>query len=399
MSLSNYMTKILILTGVFLKDVGGPPTLLKALNKELIRHGYKVTVLTFGKRSATKEYSYSVKVVCDKWPSFFKSFIYLIKGLILGLKTDIIYNQDLYTSGFTGLIIKKILKKKLITRFVGDSAWEIALNKKETTDDIMDFQTNKYSKTIERRKKMRKKILENSDKIIVVSHFLKKLAMKIGIPEEKIKVIYNSIDFLDIENDLKVDLKKELNISGKVILTNARLVPWKGIDMLIRIMPQLIKKYKNIKLIIISEGPEKENLEKLAVDLDIEEYVFFAGRVSRELVVEYLKISDVFVLNTNYEGMSHVLLEAMKVGVPVITTKAGGNPETIRDKETGLLVDYRDKEQWMEAINLILDNPELVEKLVKQAKEDLKRFSWPKLVQETINVFEDSIFKNGPHEN
>jgi len=381
--------RILILTGVFLKTVGGPPTILKALNKELIKKGYKITVLTFGKKIETKEYPYSVKAVCDKWPSFIKSFLFLIKGLILSLKSDIIYNQDLYTPGFTGLIIKKILKKKLVTRFVGDSAWEIALNRGETTDDIMDFQINKYSKIIERRKKIRKNILENSDKVIVVSNFLKKLAMKIGVQEERIKVIYNSIDFLDIIGDSKVDLKKELNITDKVILTNARLTPWKGVDMLIKIMPQLIKKYEKIRFIIISEGPERKNLEKLAVDLDVEEHVFFAGRVSRELVVEYLKISDVFVLNTNYEGMSHVLLEAMKVGVPIITTKAGGNPETIKDKETGLLIDYRDKVQWIDAINKILDNPELSEKLVNNAKEDLKRFNWDNLVQETIKIFEE----------
>ena len=213
--------------------------------------------------------------------------------------------------------------------------------------------------------------------------------MRIGVSEENIKVIYNSIDFLDVPSDLKIDLKKELNITDKVILTNARLTPWKGVDMLIKIMPQLIKKYKDIRFVIISEGPERMNLEKLAVDLDVEEHVFFAGRVSRELVVEYLKISDVFVLNTNYEGMSHVLLEAMKVGTPVITTKAGGNPETIKDKETGILVDYRDKEQWIEAIELILDNPELADKLVNNAKEDLKRFNWNNLVQETIKVFQN----------
>jgi len=381
--------RILILTGVFLKTVGGPSTILKALNKELIKRGYKITVLTFGSKKEAKKYSYSVKTVSDKWPSFLKSFLYLIKGLILSLKSDIIYNQDLYTSGISALIIKKILKKKLVTRFVGDSAWEIALNRGETTDDIMDFQINKYSKIVEKRKKIRKNILENSDKVIVVSNFLKKLAMKIGVQEERIKVIYNSIDFLDIKGDSKVDLKKELNITDKVILTNARLTPWKGIDMLIKIMPQLIKKYKNIRFVIISEGPERKNLEKLAVDLDVEEHVFFAGRVSRELVVEYLKISDVFVLNTNYEGMSHVLLEAMKVGTPIITTKAGGNPETIKDKETGLLIDYRDKEQWINAINQILDNPELSERLVDNAKEDLKRFNWDNLVQETIKIFEE----------
>ena len=117
--------------------------------------------------------------------------------------------------------------------------------------------------------------------------------------------------------------------------------------------------------------------------------VFFAGRVSRQRVVDYLKIADVFVLNTNYEGMSHVLLEAMKVRAPIITTKAGGNPETIKDGKTGLLVDYRDKEQWIKAIVSILDNPDLAERLSKQAKEDLKRFNWNNVVDGTVEVFEE----------
>lgn len=381
--------RILILTGVFLYGVGGPPTILKALNLELIKRGYKITVLTFGHKKESQNYPYPVKVVCPKWPGFIKSLIFLIKGLILGLKTDVVYNLDLYTPGYTGYLIKKILGKKLVTRFVGDSAWEIALNQKETTDDIFDFQNKKYSKFIERRKKARTKILVNSDKVIVVSNFLERLAEKIGVKKYNIEVIYNSIDFLDVISDSKISLKKELGVPDKVILTNARLTPWKGVDTLIKIMPKLIKLHKDIRLVIISEGPERKNLEKLAVDLNVDKHVFFAGRVDRRLVVEYLKIADVFCLNTNYEGMSFVILEAMKVGVPVITTKAGGNPETVKDKKTGILVDYKDKKQWFEAINMVLNDSELAKKLVDNAKNDLKRFSFDDLVKKTVNVFEN----------
>ena len=383
------MTKILILSGIFLKNVGGPPILLKALNQELIKHGYRVVVLTFGKRKEVQEYPYPVKIISDNWPSFLKSFLFLIKGLILGLKTDIVYSQDLYAPGLVGLIIKKLLRKKLVTRFVGDSAWETALNQGGTTDDILTFQEKEYSPFIERRKRIRKRILFNSDKVIVASNFLQNLAQKIGVPKEKIKVIYNSVDFLEDKNKSisKQELKKELNLQGKIILTNARLTVWKGVDMLIEVMPQLIDKYNQIKLIIIGQGPEQTNLEKLVKELGLENNVLFLGLISRKLVVDYLKIADVFVLNTNYEGMSHVLLEAMKIGAPIITTKAGGNPETIKHGQTGLLVDYRNKGQWIEVISQILDNPDLAERLVKQAKEDLERFSWPKLVQETIEVF------------
>ncbi len=371
--------RILILTGVFPPDIGGPATQLDALIKELIKNGYQVRVLTFGS-SDNVVYPYSVKRVSNHWPGFLKSFVYLKKGFWYALRADILYSQDLYTAGLTGLIIKKILRRPLVTRFVGDSAWETASSRGWIDDDILTFQEKKYSWLIELRKKIRKKILINSDKIIVVSYFLQDLAQKIGLAKEKIKVIYNSIDFLAIEPGLS-------NKKGIILLTMARLTPWKGIDMLIEIMPKLIKKYDQINLMIVGQGLELANLKQLTKNLNLENNVFFVGKVGRQGVIDYLKEADLFVLNTNYEGMSHCLLEAMKIGLPIITTKAGGNPETIKNNQTGLLVDYRNKKQWLEAINLILDNPDLAERLVKQAKEDLKRFSWSKLVQETINVF------------
>ena len=348
--------RILILTGIFPPDIGGPATQLDALSRELIKNGFQIQVLTFGS-SDNVVYPYSVKRVSNNWPFYLKSFFYLIKGFFLALKTDILYSQDLYTAGLTGLIIKKILRKRLVIRFVENPIWE----------------TGCFSQ-------VRKKILFNSDKVIVVSNFVKGLALKIGLPEEKIKVIYNSVGFLKIK-------PKKLSFKGIMLLTIGRLTPFKGIDMLIEIMPELIKKYNQINLIIIGEGRELNNLKQIVKSLDLENYVFFKGKLNRQQTINYLGTADLFLLNTHHEGMSHTLLEAMKIGTPIITTKAGGNPETIKDGQTGLLVDYKDKEQWLEAISSVLDNPDLAQRLAERAKEDLKRFSWPKLVQETIEVF------------
>ena len=340
---------------------------------------------------APKSYPYPVKKISHQWPYLLKNSLYFIYGLFFALRTDILYNQDLYTAGLSSLIIKKILRKPLVTRFVGDSAWETASARGWIDDDILIFQEKKYSWSIEWRKKIRKKILLNSDKIIVVSHFLKDLAQKIGLAPEKIKVIYNSVDFLETNliSASREELKGKLGFQGIILLTIARLTPWKGIDLLIEIMPELVKKYGQISLIVVGQGPELDKLKNLVQSLHLENSVFFVGKLDRSQTMEHLKSADLFVLNTNYEGMSHTLLEAMKIGTPIITTSAGGNPETIKDGQTGLLVGYNDKKEWLEAISSILGNPDLAQKLVGQAKEDLKRFSWENLVQETIKVFHE----------
>jgi len=126
----------------------------------------------------------------------------------------------------------------------------------------------------------------------------------------------------------------------------------------------------------------------LAKKLKIGKKIIFTGKVERQEINDYMSIADVFLLNTNYEGMSHTLLEAMKAGVAIITTPVGGNLETIKDNQTGLLVDYSNKQKWIEAISKLLDNPDLGERFIKNAKDDLKRFDWNNLVKETINVFE-----------
>jgi len=369
-------SRILILTGIFPPDIGGPATQLDALIRELIKNNYQVRVLTFGQTDG-QDYPYPVKKISQQWPYPLKTLLYIFNGLILSLKTDVLYNQDLYTAGLTSLIIKKILRKPLVTRFVEDSVWETVSSER------------KYSWKTELGKKVRKKILTNSDRIIVVSYFLEDLAQKIGLPKEKIKVIYNSIDFLKERPSLtnKEELKGKIGFKGITLLTIARLTPWKGIDMLIEIMPDLVRKYGQINLVIAGQGGELNNLQQISQSLNLQDFVFFRGKLNRQQVVDYLGAADLFLLNSHHEGMSFTLLEAMKIGLPIITTKKGGNLETIKDGQTGLLVDYKNKEQWLEAISLILDNPALAEKLIKQAKDDLKRFSWSNLVDQTVSVF------------
>jgi len=372
--------KILILSGIFPPDIGGPATQLDALAQVLVKMGYKLQILTFGQSDKIK-YLYPVKKVNNKLFFIFFAFKY-------SRKADIIYAWDLYTAGFTGFILKKIFDKSFAVRFVGDSAWENAASK-GLKDDIITFQQKKYNFMIELRKKLRKNILISADKIVVASNFLKDLALKIGVKESKIKVIYNSVDFLpDIKTAKdKQSVKKDLGFKGIMILTIARLVPWKGIDMLIDLMPDLIEKYKQINLVILGQGQQMSKLKSQIDALKLNNNIFLKGKVDRQTTLAYLQAADLFVLNTNYEGHSHCLLEAMKMGVPIITTFAGGNTETIKNGQTGLLINFNYKDQWQEAICKILDQPQLADKIALNAKKDLIRFSWSKLVKETTEVF------------
>jgi len=110
------------------------------------------------------------------------------------------------------------------------------------------------------------------------------------------------------------------------------------------------------------------------------------GRIDRNRIKKYLDKTRVFILNTGYEGLSHVILEAMACGVPVITTSVGGNPELIENGYNGILVEYNNKEQLKEAILELWNDAELREKFVANSYKVLEKFSLANMIERTIEV-------------
>lgn len=108
------------------------------------------------------------------------------------------------------------------------------------------------------------------------------------------------------------------------------------------------------------------------------------GALPREQVLKYLKAADIFVLNTAYEGMSHQILEAMSLGVPIITTDAGGNPELIKDGESGFLVKFNDKKALADKISKLLSADHLKVQFAENAQKKAREFSLERMIGETV---------------
>lgn len=386
--------KILIATGIYPPDIGGPATMLAALTKSFLENGWAMKIVTYSDKTGHLQNSQTgieIYRISRNQPALKHYFNYFFQLWKLAEWADVIYATDVYSVGLFTYWIKKITGKKYIIRFAGDSAWETAFTKGWAKDYILDFQNKTYQDgRIEKLKERRKKILINASGIIAVSHFIAQLAQKIGVPENKIKVIYNSVDF-EIDNlDLAAaeTIKNQFEKNSKIIMTGGRLTSWKGEDVLIKILGRIEQSIGSTKLLILGDGPQLENLKKLARELGLQEKVFFIGRVKQEDMINYLKAADLFILNTNYEGLSHILLEAMAAGTPIVTTNIGGNPEVIEDGKNGLLVDYNSQDQLVAAAVKILNNSQLARNFVEGGKEKLKQFSWDKAVKQTIEFLQ-----------
>ena len=378
---ANQNKNILIATGLFPPDIGGPATYSKLLLDELPKHNFNVSVLSFGE--------------VRKLPKILRHIFYFFKVLRGGGKADIIFAQDPVSVGLPSMLAAKILRKKFLLKIVGDYAWEQYQNKLQITN--YKLQTNLKFKILEKfqiersdfitelRRKIERSVAKRASKIIVPSNYLKKIILMWGINEEKISVIYNGLKY-NQESGNRETIRALLQFEGKLIISAGRLVQWKGFDTLIKIFPYIKKKFNNAKLIIAGSGPDLGKLQKLIDDKELSNDIALTGALPKEVLLRYIKASDVFVLNTGYEGFSHQLLEVMDVGIPLITTNIGGNPEIIKNGENGLLVGYNDEKELGKSIIKLLSDKKYADKLVLEAKKKVKEFSEERMIKETIKL-------------
>lgn len=168
------------------------------------------------------------------------------------------------------------------------------------------------------------------------------------------------------------------------ILCLSRLVPRKGQDMLIRALPDVRTQIDGATLVIVGGGPDQKRLRELATATGVEEQVVFTGSVPADELAGYHNIADVFAMpartrgrGLDVEGLGIVYLEASATGVPVIAGDSGGAPETVRQGETGLVVDGRSLPQLIEALTTILGNRELRDSMGAAGREWVQsRWRW-----------------------
>jgi colanic acid/amylovoran biosynthesis glycosyltransferase len=160
--------------------------------------------------------------------------------------------------------------------------------------------------------------------------------------------------------------------AGFSVLSVARMDRDKGLEYLIRAVASLEGRVRGLSLVLVGEGPEKGNLEKLARDLNVEELVRFTGPLEHHLVLEAYREAHVFVLPSFWEGIPVVLMEAMASGVPVIATRITGIPELVADGESGILVPTADSTAIAIALLRFYEDSSLRTRVAQKARKRIE---------------------------
>lgn len=217
----------------------------------------------------------------------------------------------------------------------------------------------------------------------------KRLIEKFHINKKRIVVIYNGID----ESNIKIE--KEINetkITNEILIgTIGRFTFQKAQLILIEAFSLLIKenKFTNIKLELIGDGECREEINNLVDSLKLNKYVKIISYSKN--IFSHFKEFDIFVLTSRFEGVPYVLLEAMHLGIPIVTTDVGGINNVLTNNYDAILTKPEDPASTKNALRLLIEDGKLRKQLSKNARETIKKYSIGKMIRPLMKVYLDSV--------
>ena len=393
--------RILIATGIYPPDIGGPATYSKLLHDELPRRGIAVSVASFGE-------------VRHK-PKALRHFSYFLRVVRASRGCDLIFAQDTVSAAFPAMLAAKLTGKRFFVRVPGDYAWEQSVQRFGVTDTIDAFQSKKFGWKAELLRRIQQAVVNGAERVITPSMYFKELVSKWVKNSAKVQCIYNGIDLTAIptngerpvakpsaekdsmpstENDSEpinrtarstrsAQKKNAPKFQPKTIISAGRLVPWKGFVVLIEMLADL----PGWKLSIVGDGPIRGDLESAAARLGVSDRVSFLGMIPRADLISLIQASEAFVLNTAFESFSFQVVEAMAAGTPVITTNIGNLTEIVDDGVSGILVAPDDTQAIVAAIKRLSSDSGLRAIMIAAARTKAEQFSIERTLDGLVKAF------------
>ena len=368
--------KVLVTVGIFPPDIGGPATFVpKIANYFQNELNYEIEILTLSdSKNLDIKDKFFVKRIDRNLPIIYRWLKTILTIYKLGKNKDLIFVNGL---GTETTIANIFLKKKIIRKIVGDPVWERAYNKGKISENFDEFQSKKYGVSISLQKKVRNYSIKNSDVVITPSQHLKNFILNLGF-YNKIETINNGITIP--EESAQIFTNDQTNIT-----IVSRLVTHKNIEKIIAAISDLNNSL--IKLNIIGDGPELNQLQSIALKSDYKENIIFHGKLQRDDINNIFLNSDIYVQASNYEGLPHSLLEAMSYGIPVLCTPVGECKKLLGNEDRGYELELPvSKDNIKSKINEIMSEKNTASK----KGEDGKNF-----VTETYSLTNTfSLYKN-----
>jgi glycosyltransferase involved in cell wall biosynthesis len=355
--------KVLVVSGIWPPDVGGPASHAPDVADYLVAHGHAVEVVTTAQRPPAPR-SYPIRFVSRSLPPGVRH----VRGAGLvrsrARACDVVYTTGMFGRSFTGA---SAARRPFVVKLTADPAFERARRRGAVAGDVDEFQRARAGLAVAALRAARDLELRSAAHVFCPSDYLRGLAISWGVPAERVSVLPNPSPLVP-ELPPRDELRRSFGLTGRTLAFAGRLTAQKSLGVALEALVQV----EGVTLAIAGEGDEREPLERKARELGIADRVRFLGPQPRERVVALFRAADAAILSSSWENFPHAVVEALAVGTPVLATRVGGVAEVVRDGENGLLVATGDAGALADSIRRYFTDDTLRGRLQANASDSVR---------------------------
>ena len=370
--------KVVVVSGIWPPDVGGPASHAPALALALTARGHEVEVVTTAAAEPSPR-AYPVRWVSRRLPAPLRHLAVVREVHRAARRAERVYATTMVRRAALGALLAR---RPLVVKLVADEAFERARRAGRFAGSLEEYQRSRRGGPRDRiLRATRTAALRRARRVIVPRAYLREIAIGWGLAPERLLVVPNPAPELP-GLPSRAEARAMLGIGGFALGAAGRLTAQKALGDAL----EALARVPGVELLVLGDGPERAALERHTVELGLSERVRFLGAGQREDVLVLFRAVDGALLTSAWENLPHTLLEALSVGTPVIATAVGGIPEVVVDGENGLLVPAHDVDAIAGAIERLAADDTLRASLAASARPSVEELSEERVLARIVRA-------------
>ena len=374
--------KVLIVSGIWPPDVGGPATHAPEFAEFLLERGHRIEVVTTAD-GPPADARYRVRWVSRAQPRGVRHARALAVIRNRAAEADVVYATSMLGRASLGAALAR---RPIVVKLVADEAYERARRLGLFDGDLDEFQRFRGGARVKVLRQARDRTLRRVDALVCPSAYLASRAVAWGVDEERVTVIPNAAPPLPALPEREA-ARARFEVEGPTLAFAGRITRQKALGVALDALAHV----DGVSLLVAGDGPDLDDVRRGVTERGLDGRVRFVGPLGREDVLALFRAADASLLSSSWENFPHTVVEALAVGTPVIATAVGGVPELVRDGENGLLVPAGDADALAGAIRRVAAEPGLRERLAEAATGSVEHLRTDRLYSRLEEILRRAV--------
>ena len=374
--------KVLIVSGIWPPDVGGPASHAPEVARFLVARGHDVDVVITASEAPPSEV-YPVHFTSRRIPVGLRHLHSLLLITRHARRVDAVYSTGMFGRSGIG---SAIARRPIVIKLTGDPAFERLRARGVVDGDVDEFQRADGGLTARALRYLRDAVMRRAAHVFTPSSYLRDLVVSWGVAPDHVSVMPNPAP--DTRPSASRDeLRARFGLEGNTLVFAGRLTAQKSLPVLLEAMAQI----DDVTLVIAGDGDVRPTVVAETSRLGLGRRVRLLGSLPRDGVIDLFGAADATVLSSSWENFPHTVVESLAVGTPVISTRAGGVAEVVVDGQNGLLVPVGDATALAAAIRRYFSDDRLRASLRENASPSVDEYSTERVLGAVVTRLEEAV--------